>query len=127
MDYEFAESEYIQYRIEDGVLFADYKEIEMLSLPIAKNIIATRKALIKGRSFPMLLDLTKVKNASKESLSFFASKYSTEGVLKGAFIVSTSSFARLMFNFFLLIYNPGPSCRLFQSKDEALKWLKKDL
>ncbi len=127
MDCEFVESEYIQYRIEDGILFADYKEMEMLTLAIAKNIIATRKVFIRGRTFPMLLDLTKVKNVSKESMSFFASKDTTEGVSKGAFIVSSSSFARIMFNFFLLIYNPGPSSRLFQSKEEALKWLKKDL
>ncbi len=127
MDYEFVESAYIQYRIEDGILFADYKEMEMLTLAIAKNIIATRKIFTRGRTFPMLLDLTKVKNVSKESMSFFASKDTTEGVSKGAFIVSSSSFARIMFNFFLLIYNPGPSSRLFQSKEEALKWLKKDL
>ncbi len=123
-DYVF-ENDFMKIWIEDDILFGYYKLIDLFTLPMAKQVIVARKSLVKGKAYPILVDFTLVKNITKEAQAYFATKESTEGIVKAAFIVN-SSLTRVLFNFFLLIYTPGPPARMFTSWEKAIIWLKKD-
>lgn len=125
-NYESVEADYVKVWLEDGVVSLLHKDVDVLTLSMAKQAVAARKLLMNGREYPIMIDLTKAKVISRDARAYFATKESAEGIVKGAFIVN-SSWTRLLFNFFVLVYKPEPPSRMFYTEVEALAWLKQEL
>ena len=79
--------------------------------------------LTGGKSCTTLVDLTNVRTISKEARSYFSSVECSEVFEATALYVSTP-ISRIIGNFFLGINRPAIPVRLFDSKDEAIVWLK---
>jgi hypothetical protein len=120
----FVENAFITSWIEDGILFALYKKDAVIGLQAAKELVALRKNISKGASYPCLIYIKNIKAMSKEARTYFAGQEATEGIIKGAF-VTDSTFTMVMGNLFLTLDKPLVPSKLFTNKKEAIEWLKK--
>jgi len=83
----------------------------------------TLESKAQGGNYFVLLDATNNFTVTAEARKLIASKEFSEKRLAAAFV--TNSLAnKLTGNFFIKINKPHTPVRLFNSKDEALKWLK---
>jgi hypothetical protein len=79
--------------------------------------------LYQGETHPLLVDIRKVKSASREARKFFAGSTSNDTTRAVALLVS-SPVSWLIGNFFLSINKPAFPVRLFTNETEALGWLR---
>jgi hypothetical protein len=79
--------------------------------------------IVSNQPRPLLCDLTNVVKMSQECRKHFAGKAHAETFSKAALIV-TSPISRLIGNFFLGLNKPLKPTRLFNSREEGLKWLQ---
>lgn len=122
MNKEVLDTEYITFQLEEGVLHATYKSVEVTE-DIAKEVVKTRKAYCDYKTYPHLLMETSVAKITKEARDYFATDESTEGVAAGAIIVK-SAFKMTLLNFFLKVSKPEVPARLFTNKEDAIQWLQ---
>ncbi|MGV3640759.1 MAG: hypothetical protein ACO1NZ_09590, partial [Adhaeribacter sp.] len=105
------ETNYLTLVVEEGILHCYYKEMEMLDLTIAQTGVRDRLAYIKGKSYPSLFDITKVKQSTKEARDYMANE-GNELVSASAILV-TSPMLRMMANFFISVNKPKNPTRMF--------------
>ena len=114
------ENDYIAFRIERGMLFADYKKDIEINLDIAKEIVRDRVALCAGHDLPHVLNIAGIKSTSKEARDYF----STAGTkhMSCMALITDSPISRTIGNFFLFVSKPAVPTRLFIDATEATKW-----
>jgi hypothetical protein len=118
------ETREVYFRIEDGILFCSYKKQLEIDLQIAKKIVSDRLVFTKGTSFPLLIDFSNIKSATKEARDYMNSQDGgLKGVICGAFIGS-NPLATLFINLYLKINKPPIPALFFAKKDDAILWLK---
>ena len=115
------ETNYLTMVLDNGILHCYYKEMEMLDLTIAQAGVRDRLAYIKGKSYPCLFDITKVKQSTKEARDYMADE-GNNLVLASAILV-TSPMLRMMANFFISVNKPKNPTRMFTDMASALEWL----
>jgi hypothetical protein len=116
------ENNHVKFWIEDDVLHGYYKKDCILSLKAAKEVVALRLALQKGKTYKGLVYITHVKVVGEDAKQFLA-KEGYEGVEKAA-LVSSSVFMTILGNIFISFNKPIRPTRLFSNKEDAVKWLK---
>jgi hypothetical protein len=126
-DGHFFENEYTRMTIEDGILFIEYQPNLIITLEIAQKCVGDRLRFCKGKSYPMLADITTIKASDKEAREYLSSEEGIKGITAGAFMVK-SQFTRLLGTVFLslnLNFNAKrPPAKLFVDKEDAKEWLK---
>jgi hypothetical protein len=126
-DGHFFENEYTRMKIEDGILFVEYPSNLTITLQIAEKCVSDRLKFCKGKSYPMLADISNIKASQREAREYLSSEEGIKGITAGAFIVK-SQFTRLLGTVFLslnLNFNAKrPPAKLFVDKDDAKEWLK---
>jgi hypothetical protein len=115
----------IKTRIENGILISEYENGMHLDLVEAKQLVADRLKLQAGKSYPVVIHLNNVKSNSKAVRTYMA-KEGTEGISHGAFIVK-NFYEKVFINFFLLVDAPKVPSRVFQTEEEAIKWLQAEI
>jgi hypothetical protein len=120
---ESSENEFVSIWIEDGILYCLYKKDAVIGLEAAREIVAMRKKVVKGVSYPALAFIKNLKVVSKEARKYFAEE-GTEGMTMGA-LLTDSGFSKILGNLFLAIDKPKMPVRLFTNIEEAIIWLKK--
>jgi hypothetical protein len=116
------ENDHVKFWIEDEVVHGFYKKGCILSLKAAKEVVALRLKLQKGRTYKGLVYVTHIKVVGDDAKKFLA-KEGYEGVEKAA-LVSNSVFMTMLGNVFISFNKPIKPTRLFSNKEDALKWLK---
>src|SRR5260221_5146072 len=119
------ETQDVYFRIEDGILFCSYKEHLEIDITTAKRIIKDRIDFMEGELYPILIDFSNMKSATKEARDYMnSSEGGLNGLLSGAFL-SKSVVASLFINLYLKVNNPAIPARFFTNRDEAIAWLKR--
>ena len=108
----------------DGIVHFEMKDIKDYTIEILMEQIQFLSEISKGKKFPLMLAFTSYHGPNKETMRYAAS----DGNLKYAkaiAVVVDSLASRLRSNFYLTFFKPKTPTKLFNSKEEAIKWLKK--
>lgn len=119
------ENEFTIMRIENGILFIDYKPKLIVDITVAKKCVADRIKFTNGVSYPIVANVDNIKETQKDAKDYLATDEALVGITAGAFIVK-SHFYRLIGSVFLSLYvnfNPNkPPAKLFANEEDAIKW-----
>lgn len=109
--------------IENGIMFTSYKVSEVITLDVAKKMLAARLSLLeKGQKLPYVVDARMLKKMAPKPRKYIGNEGS-EGVSHCAIIVD-SQVSVLIANFFLLFVDLySTPCKLFTDNDKAIKWV----
>lgn len=119
----YYEDQYSKMWIEDGIGFQVYKEDAVITLDIAKKMVATRIASFNGIARPVYVDVRNLVSIDSASRKYFASREAGQLILAGA-IHLDNPINQFFGNIFLLVDTPITPAKLFSSKDKALQWLQ---
>lgn len=119
------EDAYVRLEIKDGLLFCTYQNNLEITLDVAKNMIASRFALVQNKAYPTLIDGRQLKSIDWDAREYFASEEGRQGI-KAAALLSGSKLTIYIGNFFLRITYKTRSvpAKLFTNKEKALEWLE---
>jgi hypothetical protein len=123
------EDKYSKIELVDGIVFGDFRYAD-LDLGIAIQIVNNRKEVCSGIPRPMLVDLTSVKNVTKEARDYFGTD---EGfsLLKASAIIIESPLSSFLANFFMKINFVKTAIPLkvfhLKEREKAVIWLKEFL
>ena len=123
MKYKFLNNEHIYMEIREGVLLARSKE-EVIDRKAAEKIIDQRLFFVEKQAFPMLFDISSVKEVTKEARETLASEKANQYTIALAVIVR-HPVTRTIANFFLKFQQPRYPFRLFTDLESAREWLEK--
>lgn len=113
---------YYKAWIEDDIFHVVYN-IDIVTLPIAKQALETRKQLCCGVDYPMFADIRSLKASDTEASRFMSSAESTQYLRAGALLVN-NQFQKVSGNFFIMVNKPPVPAKLFTSEVEAFAWLQ---
>ncbi|HYG38341.1 MAG TPA: hypothetical protein VD908_06975 [Cytophagales bacterium] len=121
MENNTVENDFIKMTIVDGILIGTYKTKYIIDLEAAKKIVADRKILCNGISFPTIGLIEGVTTVTREARSFFGTE---EGVIymKSLAIIVGAPISRAIGNFFLILNRPKVPTKIFNSVEEAKAW-----
>ena len=106
---------------EEGIVMLTFKS-EIVNLETALKISEHRKIATLGMTYPMLTNITSVKNSTKEARDFFAAGKHCDEIRASAILIN-SIVGSMIGNFFILINKPAKPTKLFTNEYEAKKWL----
>ncbi|MDH5716242.1 MAG: STAS/SEC14 domain-containing protein [Spirochaetia bacterium] len=108
------ENNYIQIQIlpDVEITLEDIKENEKAILKISHE-----------KKYPILVDATMLRNITKEA-RFYSSDENNFTMIKALAVVAKSIFIQTLGNFFIGINKPNYPIKIFNSKEEALIWIK---
>jgi hypothetical protein len=110
--------------IENETLICSYKQRLDMNLDIAKRIVQARIEFTQGESYPILIDFSHLKSATKEARDYMNDPDGgLKGLVGGAFL-SNSVVATVFINLYLKINKPIIPSKFFTEKAEALNWLQ---
>ena len=108
---------------DDGILISAYKESSNIEIEDAIMVRDATLELTGGKKCVALVDLTNVRTISKEARYYFSGTEFAQVFIAAASFVSTPV-SKIIGNFFLGMNKPAMPVRLFNSRDEAIAWLK---
>ncbi|MEI6123373.1 MAG: STAS/SEC14 domain-containing protein [Bacteroidota bacterium] len=114
--------EFFDIWIEDGIVFIA-TNFEEYTAEMVEEGIKKRLELTKDKSFPMLGDIRKIKNFTREARQRLAQKDAGYGT-KAAAILINSRLQEAMYNFFNAIYKAPAPAKMFTDKEKAIEWLQ---
>jgi hypothetical protein len=117
------ENDFYKMWIEDGILYCLYLA-EHWDAAMVDAGIKDRLALADGKVFPMFSDIRKLKSITREGRQSMAKKDAGKGISVVA-ILQNSKVQRVIYNFFNAIYKAPAPAKMFNNKEDALKWLEK--
>ena len=119
------ETKKIKFRLgPDNILYTECFPNTVMTLEDGKESTRISAEMVNYQPLPLLCDLTNVVKMSRECRKHFAGAEHAAIFSKCALIV-TSPVSKIIGNFFLGANKPLKPTRLFTSKEEGLKWLKK--
>lgn len=114
----------VLFKIDNDTLYCYYKPNIVMDLDMAKRIVKDRIGFTQGKSYPILIDFTNLKSATKEARDYMNQpEGGLNGLIRGAFL-SNSVVTTVFINLYLKINKPSIPTRFFTNKEEALSWLK---
>ena len=120
------DDQYLHLRYDDDILIATFIKNVSITEEVAKQMVAERKAFTGNREVKVLIIFPKLSNMDKGGRDYLSTDEAKEGIKAGA-VVTKSMLARVIINFFMKLNNndkdPYPS-KIFNTEEEALKWLK---
>jgi hypothetical protein len=123
MEDALIENEYVKIWIEDGILFMIYKK-EQIDLPYAKNVVESRMQVSGGKSYPVFVDLNKVKGVTKDARGFLAGDEAAN-LISASALWGVHEIIKMLTNFYLALNKPDVPAKFFNDRQKALEWLKK--
>jgi len=116
------ENEHIKTFIENGVLYMEYKQSEILTLEVVKEAITERLKIANNVVLPIFVDFRKPHGATKEAKVYLSSDKGVEGLSACAIIIN-SLMGMVAFNFYMEFERPPRPIKAFVHKEKALLWL----
>lgn len=108
----------------DGIIYMDWK-LENADYNFVNDAIKYRLMITNGKSYPLLSDITKLKNGTKEARERLADK-DGQANLSALAVIYDSKFQGLLMTLFNLIYKHSIPTKYFSSnsKIQAIEWLQ---
>ena len=119
------ENQIIEFQLNQEILFGKYPEGFEITLELAKKIVADRLVFQNGKDYPLVLDISGLKNTTKDA-RVYLSKDGVKGLTMGAFITK-NTVARVTLNFFLAMEKPNVPTNFFTNEEDAINWIKKEM
>jgi hypothetical protein len=116
------ETKYIKISLENEVILCIWKEVDV-DIEVAKLMIDERVNFSNGKTYPCLSDIRNIKSLSKEARVYFAGPAGAK-LMTACAILIDSPVSKLIGNFFISISKPIIPNKIFNKKEEALKWLE---
>lgn len=115
--------------LSSGIFIFTAKDGLYMEPKYAIPMIDTVGELSGGQKVPMLMDIRKIKGASKQSRTDFKNntERSPSRLVKAGAILVNSGISKILGNILLGIRKPPFTAKLFTKKEEALKWLEQFL
>jgi len=110
----------------DGIVHFDMKDIKDYTIEI---VDAQTKALFElgeGKKLPVLLTISSYNSPNDETMKYAAEEKNIKYTAAVAVVVDSLAL-RLGTNFYLNFFKPELPTKLFNSKEDAIGWLKKYL
>ena len=118
------ELEKISFQLkEDGIIYVDFKENVDLDILDFIDWSVEMKAFCGEEKYPVLMDLTNIKNFSQEIVNYAISEDHANEFASATGIVVKTTFDRILGNFILKLTNPFDGSQLFTSREKAVSWL----
>lgn len=114
--------EYGTIEIINGIFIATYKEETHVTLEVAKKVVQTRLDYQPNIVMPGYADIRGIVSMTKDAREYLA-LHGSERIL-AAGLLSTSTFNRVIGNFYLYVNKPVIPTRLFKNKKNAIHWLQ---
>ncbi|WP_242928645.1 DUF7793 family protein [Pontibacter vulgaris] len=114
-------TDYLNLCVIDGILYCIYKDIELVDLETAKICVKQRIEYSENKSYPVLFDITRVKQSTKEGRDYLANE-GNDLVIASAILIG-SPMLKMSANFFIRVNKPKNPTQMFTDKNSALKWL----
>jgi hypothetical protein len=113
---------------EEGILIVTYKPKTIVSLDVAKQIVADRLQFTNGRKCPGIADIRGLKSIDRASREYLSSEEGIRDITAFA-ILSGSALSTFLGNFFIAINIADNKhkipVKLFTDMGKAKKWLQK--
>jgi len=121
-------SEVIQSKTDKVWMDGGICRVEVLAgadytLEAARRTVRNVLKLSGGKKVPVLVHMSNIKSMDREAREYYAGEGGNKCAVAVAQIVN-SPIARIIGNFYLGISKPEYPLRLFESEEEAAKWLK---
>lgn len=124
MQENFIETEQAQYWIEDGIFNVIYKPDLLISLDVAKKMVAERLKLTDGKTMPLYTDIRGLISIDTISRKYLAGGEAIKNLSAGAIRVN-GLISKLAANIFIVVEKPPVPTKLFTDRDKAIAWLEK--
>jgi hypothetical protein len=122
----FRETAKIRFRFgPDNILYTECVPNTVMTLDDGRESTRVSAELVNYRPRPLLCDLTNVVKMTQECRRHFAGEEHAATFSRCALIV-TSPISRIIGNFFLGLNKPLKPTRLFNNKEDGLKWLREE-
>jgi hypothetical protein len=118
---DYTKLDHLEVKLENGILFCKYEEKLLLTLDLAKKMLADRLSYQNGPSYPVIILLNGLQAADKETRKYTAVE-GIKGITMGAFIVK-NAIERIIYNFFFSIEKPVIPTRAFTNEEDAIAWI----
>jgi hypothetical protein len=115
---------YLQLYFKDGILIGHYIRKVHIDLAMAQEIVRTRLAFTKGKTYPTMILGHGIVSMNKPAREYLSSTAATEGLSATAIVVN-SEFHRILGNFFISVNRAPMPVRIFKDMARAEKWLQK--
>ena len=117
------ETEYIKIWIENGIFHSSYPPDLIVSLAIAKKIVADRIEYTQGKSYPALVDIRNIKSVEYAAMKYWA-KTESFSCLTSVAVFSNKRLSKIFFNFWLKVDKPYKPTKYFTDKESAYIFLQ---
>ena len=115
------ENEFFHCRIEDGILYFDYKENVVIHLKDAVKIVADRLLWQQGKPFPILCNTRGIRNMDKAARWYLAREGSH--LATSVALVSANPLSRLLANIYLFSTSPSVRTKVVANELEGIEFL----
>lgn len=120
----FLENEYVEFWIEDGIIYNRYKpEVNKITIDIAKRIVEDRLKVSNGVTRPGFVDLTNAISIDKPARRYLSMGESMKYLSASAILVK-NEITKLGGNIYIRIDKPRIPTKLFTSEEQAVAWLE---
>lgn len=107
----------------DGILWVHHTGKSQVLADAQGNVAASRRAA-QGRRWPMLVDMSGIKQLDREARREYSKTDNAETITACAVVVG-NPLNRMIGNFFLGFHHPAVPTRLFDTRQAAAAWLRK--
>lgn len=115
------ETKWVNYSIENEILYANYKKEIIIDLEGAKEMVAERLAIQNGKKYPIIIHVNGFKSPSKAARIYLATE-GIKGLTMGAVIVK-NAVEKIILNFFFTIEKPVIPSKSFTCEEDAVAWI----
>lgn len=112
----------IKLEIIDGIMWGTFKDGVIITKEMSSKIIRERIKFSNGKSYPVMADCTGVKYWTMSSRNHDMKKQAYDLIDFTAVLVS-SVIVPILWKYTSLLFPPPVPCKVFSSKEEALKWM----
>ena len=116
-------TDYVRMWIEDGIVHTSYPAGLVISLSIAKKIVADRLEYTEGKTYPGLADVRSGKKADYDAMKYWATPDAYH-CLSALAIYSDNRLAKIFVNFWLKVDKPYKPTKYFNDLSQAYLFLQ---
>lgn len=116
-------TDYVKMWIENGIIHTEYPPKIVITLEIAKQIVADRVAYTEGVTYPGFADIRNMQKAEYPAMKWWASEESYSGLSRLA-VFSDKKLSKIFFNFWFKMDKPFRPTKYFTDRGSAYMYLK---
>lgn len=117
------QSQYMTLKVEDSIMVIIYSKELTIDLEVAKQMVKERLSVFNNNNYPVLVDARYIKYATKEARDHFAKEDGVKGITALAILIGNYLTAT-MANLYIKFSKPPIQTKVFNTRDQAVKWLK---